>query len=73
MDEFFGRMNLAPSKRGDAGDEMLQKIFARNAIDYLLPVATLASRSGKRRTAVIRAVDMIRGIMTTSIKTSLSW
>jgi hypothetical protein len=34
---------------------MIQKILARNAIDYLPLVATLASRSGKRRTVIVRA------------------
>jgi hypothetical protein len=56
---FFDVMNLAPSQRGDAGDEMVQKILILNAIDYLPPVATFSSRSGTRRTANVRA-GMIR-------------
>jgi PAS domain S-box-containing protein len=56
---FFDLMNLAPSQRGDAGDEMVQKILTLNAIDYLPPVATFSSRSGKRRTVIVRA-GMIR-------------
>ncbi|MGB8309055.1 MAG: response regulator [Methanoregula sp.] len=56
---FFDLMNLAPSQRGDAGDETIQKILDLEAIDYLPPIATFSAKSGKRRTALIRA-GMIR-------------
>lgn len=51
---FFDLMNLAPSRRGDAGDETIQKIIALEAVDYLPPVATFSTRSGKRRTGCFR-------------------
>lgn len=51
---FFDLMNLAPSRRGDAGDETIQKVIALEAIDYLPSVATFSTRSGKRRTGCIR-------------------
>ena len=56
---FFDLTNLAPSQRESAGDETIQKILGLEAIDYLPPVATFESRSGKRRTAIVRA-GMIR-------------
>ena len=51
---FFDLMNLAPSQRGDAGDETLQRILAIEALDYIPPVATFSTRSGKRMTALFR-------------------
>jgi PAS domain S-box-containing protein len=56
---FFNLMNLAPSQRGDAGDDAIQKILALEAIDYLPPVATFSTKSGKRNTILIRT-GMIR-------------
>jgi len=51
---FFDLMNLAPSHRGDAGDETVQRLLTLEALDYLAPVATFSTRSGKRRTGVFR-------------------
>ena len=51
---FFDLMNFAPSQRGDAGDETIQRILSLDAIDYLPPVATFSTRSGKRRTGCVR-------------------
>jgi PAS domain S-box-containing protein len=56
---FFDLMNLAPSQRGDAEDETIQKILSIEAIDYLPPVATFSTKSGKRKTVIVRA-GMIR-------------